>query len=96
KQELLENIIEPSRKIDEKYFTCVVQLRSGKVVSGLLLNRDETVVRLKDAKNEVLELAPKEIESLTMQKKSIMPDQLLRDLTAEQAAHLLAYLESLK
>ncbi|QDT92847.1 PQQ-dependent sugar dehydrogenase [Gimesia algae] len=96
RQELLENIIEPSRKIDEKYFTCVVLLRSGKVVSGLLLKKDETVVRLKDAKNEVLEIAPHEIESLTMQKKSIMPDQLLRDLTAEQAAHLLAYLESLK
>lgn len=96
RQELLENIIEPSRKIDEKYFTCVVVLRSGKVISGLLLKKDETVVRLKDAKNEVQEIAPTEIESLTMQKKSIMPDQLLRDLTAEQAAHLLAYLESLK
>ncbi|WP_417385426.1 PQQ-dependent sugar dehydrogenase [Gimesia sp.] len=94
--ELLENIIEPSKKIDEKYFTCVVLLKSGKVVSGLLLKKDETVVRLKDSKNEVLEIAPQEIESLTMQKKSIMPDQLLRDLTAEQAAHLLAYLESLK
>ncbi|QDT80819.1 Quinoprotein glucose dehydrogenase B precursor [Gimesia maris] len=96
RQELLENIIEPSRKIDEKYFTCVVVLRSGKVISGLLLKKDETVVRLKDAKNEVQEIAPTEIESLTMQKKSMMPDQLLRDLTAEQAAHLLAYLESLK
>lgn len=96
RQELLDNIIDPSRKIDEKYFTCVVLLRSGKVVSGLLLKKDETVVRLKDAKNEVLEIRPNEIESLTMQKKSMMPDQLLRDLTAEQAAHLLAYLESLK
>ena len=96
RQELLENIIEPSKKIDEKYFTCVVELRSGKVVSGLLVRRDDVGVVLKDAKNELVEIPVQDVETVVMQKKSLMPDQLLRDLTAEQAAHLLAYLESLK
>lgn len=96
RQELLENIVDPSKKIDEKYFTCVVETRSGKVFSGLLVRKDDAGVVLKDAKNEVLEIPRQEIETVVMQKKSLMPDQLLRDLTAEQAAHLLAYLESLK
>jgi hypothetical protein len=38
----------------------------------------------------------KDVESFQPQKKSLMPDDLLRDLTADQAADLLAYLESLK
>ncbi len=36
------------------------------------------------------------MESFEPQKKSLMPDGLLKDLTAEQAADLLAFLESLK
>ena len=96
RQELLENIIQPSKKIDEKYFTYVVGTRSGKVHSGLLIKKDASGLTLKDPKNKQLQIAQQEIESVVKQKKSIMPDQLLRDLTAEQAAHLLAYLESLK
>ncbi|MCA9017046.1 MAG: c-type cytochrome, partial [Planctomycetaceae bacterium] len=94
--ELLENIIEPSKKIDEKYYTHVVETRSGKVFSGVLIKKDDSGITLKDSKNELLQIAPGEIESVVVQKKSIMPEQLFRDLTAEQAAHLLAYLESLK
>ena len=36
------------------------------------------------------------VEKLAAQKTSIMPEQLLRDLTAEQAADLLEFLASLK
>tara|TARA_R110002111_G_scaffold247140_2_gene310033 strand:+ start:30524 stop:33511 length:2988 start_codon:yes stop_codon:yes gene_type:complete len=96
RQELLENLIQPSKKIDEKYYTYVVETRSGKLHSGLLIKKDASGMTLKDPKNETLQIAQNEIESVVMQKKSIMPEQLLRDLTAEQAAHLLAYLESLK
>lgn len=94
--QLLENIIEPSKKIDEKYYTVVIETRAGKLHSGLLIKKDASGYLLKDAKNESLQIAHDEIESVVIQKKSIMPDQLLRDLTLEQAAHLLAYLESLK
>lgn len=94
--ELLENIIQPSKKIDEKYFTYVIETRSGKLHNGLLIKKDTSGFTLKNPKNEILEIPHDEIESVVIQKKSLMPDQLLRDLTAEQAAHLLAYLESLK
>lgn len=94
--ELLENIIQPSKKIDEKYYTYVVETRSGKTYSGVLIKKDDAGITLRDSKNELLQIAQKEIERVVVQKKSIMPEQLFRDLTAEQAAHLLAYLESLK
>ena len=37
-----------------------------------------------------------EVDQITPQKTSLMPDGLLADLTAQQAADLLAFLESLK
>lgn len=96
RQDLLENILQPSKKIDEKYYTYVVETRSGKVLSGLLIKKDDSGLTLISPRNERLQIAQNEIASVVVQKKSIMPDQLFRDLTAEQAAHLLAYLESLK
>ena len=46
--------------------------------------------------NASQKISLKNIETFEPQRKSLMPDSLLRDLTAEQAADLLAYLESLK
>jgi hypothetical protein len=37
-----------------------------------------------------------EVEMLVPQPKSLMPELLLRDMTPQQAADLLAYLSSLK
>ena len=73
-----------------------MQTQSGKVYTGLLVKKDQGRISLRDSKNELLQIPQNEIESMVVQKKSIMPEQLFRDLTAEQAAHLLAYLESLK
>ncbi len=53
-------------------------------------------VVLKDAQNQVIRIAPEQIERLVPQKLSLMPDLLLRDMTAQQTADLLAYLSSLK
>jgi hypothetical protein len=36
------------------------------------------------------------VETITTQRQSLMPDQLLRDLTAQQAADLLEFLAGLK
>ena len=43
-----------------------------------------------------MEFAVDEVEELIPQPKSLMPELLLRDLTAQQAADLLAFLASLK
>ena len=50
---------------------------------------------LKDAKNNLIRLASAEVEDLFPQQQSLMPDLLLRDLTAEQVADLIAFLSSL-
>ena len=51
---------------------------------------------LKDAENKEVRIPAGKVTSLVPQKKSLMPEQLLRDLTAQQAADLLEFLTSLK
>ncbi len=94
--QLLESILEPSKLIDPKYVTYLAEMDDGRLLTGLLISKDENEVVLKDAQDKLLRIPPKQIEQLVPQRQSLMPDLLLRDMTAQQVADLLAYLSSLK
>jgi putative heme-binding domain-containing protein len=93
---ILENILEPSKSIDPQYVTYVLETTDGVLHTGLLASKTDKEVVLKDAKDTEIRVPANKVAALLPQQKSLMPEQLLRDLTAEQAADLLAYLESLK
>ncbi len=94
--QLLESILEPSRRIDPKYVTHLAETDDGRLVTGLLVSKDATEVILKDAEDKLIRLPAKQVEQLVPQQQSLMPDLLLRDMTAQQVADLLAYLSVLK
>jgi putative heme-binding domain-containing protein len=94
--ELLQQILDPSRSVDPQYTVYRLETRSGLVSSGLLVERNEKAIVLRDAQNQEIWTAVSDVESLTPQKPSLMPDLLLRSLTPQQAADLLEYLASLK
>lgn len=93
---LLDNIVKPSATIDPKYVMYVVETSDGQIYTGLLVERNDKAVVLKDAKNKPQRIPAADIEGLFPQTKSFMPEMLLRDFTAQQAADLLEYLSSLK
>jgi uncharacterized repeat protein (TIGR03806 family) len=94
--QILENILDPSKQIDAKYLTYVLETKRGQVYTGLLLEKTAARVVLKDATAKRIEVAAGDVEALAAQQKSLMPELLLRDLTAEQVADLTAFLSSLK
>jgi len=94
--QILENILDPSKTIEQKYVVYAVQTIDGKTHSGIVAERSGESAALKDAQGNIVRFKLKDVESFEPQKKSLMPDGLLKDLTAEQAADLLAFLESLK
>ncbi len=74
----------------------MIETTQGRVHTGLLVTRTTEQVVLKNAQNELIRLAPSEVEVLVPQRQSLMPDLLLRDMTAQQVADLVAYLGTLK
>jgi uncharacterized repeat protein (TIGR03806 family) len=96
RSQILENILDPSRQIEPKYLSYFVETKSGKMHRGLLVSRDSAKVVLKSPENKLIEVKSDDIDRLVSEQKSIMPDLLLRDLTAEQVADLTAFLWSLK
>jgi putative heme-binding domain-containing protein len=94
--QILENLLEPSKVIEPRYVTYLVETTQGRLISGLLVKKDEKEIVLKDAQNMEVRIPANEIEQFVPQRQSLMPELLLRDMTAEQVADLLAYLSSLK
>jgi len=96
RRQLLESLLHPSRKVDEKFTSYQVVTADGKVHTGLVRHRSDEQVVLADAQGKEIRLTTTEIEAMRPSQTSIMPTGLLRDLTAQQAADLLDFLASLK
>jgi putative heme-binding domain-containing protein len=96
REDLLESILEPSRRIEPKYAAYVVHTKDGKTFTGLLVKRDDKGVVLRDAQNKEIVLAADKVEELRPSPKSLMPDGQLAGLTAQEAADLLDYLATRK
>ncbi|HJT75787.1 MAG TPA: PQQ-dependent sugar dehydrogenase, partial [Gemmataceae bacterium] len=93
---ILENILEPSKTIDPQYLTYVVETSDGKLYTGLLAEKTAREVVLRDATNKEVRIPASQVAELLPQRKSLMPEQLLRDLTAQQAADLVDFLAAQK
>ena len=96
REDLLESLLDPSRRIEPKYATYSVARADGVSLTGLLVGRDESRVVLRDGQGKEVIVAAKNVEELRPSRASLMPDGQLADLTAQEAADLVAYLASLR
>jgi uncharacterized repeat protein (TIGR03806 family) len=98
-RQILEALVNPSLHIAPEYRTHVAILRDGRVLTGLVSVQDTAGVSLRILQGDriIEEQIPSEaLDELVPQTVSLMPDNQLRDLTAQQAADLVAFLASLK
>jgi putative heme-binding domain-containing protein len=94
--QILESILEPSKFVDPKYVTYLVETNDGKVLTGLLASKNDKEIVLKMAGDKEARVPASHVATLAPQQKSLMPELLLRDVTLEQAADLLEFLAGLK
>ncbi len=94
--QLLESILEPSKRIDPPYVTYLVETTDGLLLSGILIEQAATEIVLKEARNRLIRVPRRTIHRLEPTQNSLMPDLLFQDMTGQQVADLVAYLSSLK
>jgi uncharacterized repeat protein (TIGR03806 family) len=94
RRQILEAILEPSKLIAPEYRGWVVQTAAGRLLTGLVVSRSADGLVLRDIEGKEVALTADEIEEAVPQAVSLMPEHTLRDLTARQAADLLAYLSA--
>ena len=95
KSQLYEAIADPSRQIDSKYQTQRVMTLDGEVITGLVETETERELVIVAATGEKFTIATAEIGDRKVESQSLMPAGLIEQLTAQEMADLLAYLESL-
>jgi putative heme-binding domain-containing protein len=93
--EVLQHVANPSLKIDDALAAYAVQTTDGRLLAGLLAEQTAAYIVLKTADKKLVRVARRDVDTMQRSAKSLMPDLLLSDLTAQEAADLLAYVISL-
>ena len=93
---ILLNVLDPNREVNPQYLNYAVEMKSGKVHSGIIAEETTRSVTLVRAEKKTDTLAREEIESMINTGLSIMPEGLEKEITEEQMADLIAYLMSIQ
>ena len=96
REQILEAIVEPSKFIDPKFAAVSIDTREGDSYSGFIVARDASQVVLRDLTGVDRVLKSISIETFQRGQLSLMPTGLLAGLTAQEAADLLAFLQTLR
>jgi putative heme-binding domain-containing protein len=93
---LYESILNPSAGISHSYEMYSLLTADGRTISGLLVSQTDEEIVLKD-KDAVLHKVPRsEVDEFAKQQKSLMPEDLQKQLTEQQLVDLIEYLKTLR
>jgi putative membrane-bound dehydrogenase-like protein len=95
KTELLESILKPNAKIAQGFESWQFLSEDGKVYTGFVVLESAESITIRQSTGIAVEIPRSEIEERKKQESSLMPKGLVDNLTPEQLADLIAYLQSL-
>jgi putative membrane-bound dehydrogenase-like protein len=93
--ELVESILKPGAKIAQGYESYTFAMTDGLVFSGFIVSEGAAVVQIRESSGALRELKRADIEKRHRQESSAMPEGIAGNLTPEQLADMVAYLQSL-
>jgi putative membrane-bound dehydrogenase-like protein len=88
---VLSNLIDPSAVIDPAYCLTQILTNDGRLLSGFLVQQDDTFAILQTQEAQI-RFAMNEVEEIYTSRQSMMPDGMLQHYSDEQVRDLLVYL----
>ncbi|MBL8889454.1 MAG: ThuA domain-containing protein [Planctomycetaceae bacterium] len=88
---VVRDIEHPSFSINPDYVGQVLELKDGRVLTGVLRTSGDQLL-VGDSEGKVTEVSAHEVERMQANSKSIMPDKLLEKLSEEERRDLLTFL----
>jgi putative heme-binding domain-containing protein len=89
---LLEDILDPSRNVDQAFRTTSLELQNGQFLSGLLLREEGEVLVLADAQGKDARVPKKDVVSRNVGPLSPMPANFWEQIPEDDFHRLIAYL----
>jgi putative heme-binding domain-containing protein len=93
-ERLLEDVLDPNRNVDQAFRTTTLNLKDGRVVSGLLLREEGETIVLADAQGKDVRVPRGDVEERGASQLSPMPANWADQIPESEFADLLAYLLS--
>jgi putative heme-binding domain-containing protein len=93
--DLVEHILNPAKKIDEKYQSWIFELKSGKTITGMVVAESNGVAKVIEnplAKADTVDVPAYIVETRTKLPTSLMPKGLLDQLARDEILDLIAYI----
>jgi putative heme-binding domain-containing protein len=97
RSEILRDLLEPSKVINPKFQTQIIETGDGEIITGIVVREDSTTIRLlKDPREtcEPKDIRADNIESRQTAKISMMPLGQMTTLSKDEILDLLGYIES--
>jgi putative heme-binding domain-containing protein len=93
---LLASLVDPSAVIRSQYLSYVVATHDGAVLTGIIAEQDAAGITLLDAKNQRTRIERSKIGEIKESAVSIMPENLIEQLTPQDLRDLFSYVQSQK
>lgn len=91
---IINSVLNPNLAVKEQYVTRVFETSDGKVLTGIVIDRDESRVRIRDSQSKELLIPTADIED-EVEGRSIMPNGLTKFLTHDELLDLVAFVAGL-
>lgn len=93
-EQLLNDILDPSREADSRYLNYQITTKKGQVFSGLIAADTASSVTLRRGEKAEDTILRAQIEEILATGKSLMPEGLESQLSKQDVADLIAYLQA--
>jgi len=91
---VLNSILNPNLAVKEQYVTRIFVLVTGKVLTGVVVDRDDVRVNVRDATGSVITIPTADIDE-EVEGKSLMPQGLTKFLTHDELLDLARFISEL-
>jgi putative heme-binding domain-containing protein len=93
-EQLLTDILDPSREVDSRYLNYVVFTKRGQVVTGMIAADTSASITLRRGEKAEDTILRGQIDKIETTAKSLMPEGLEMQLSKQDLADVIAYLQS--
>jgi putative heme-binding domain-containing protein len=93
---IMESILQPSKDIDPQYEAIQVVTNQGLIITGLRVNETNFSVQLREENGRFHSFEKRELESVQVMKKSLMPEDIAEHLSVKELHNLFSFLLTLE
>lgn len=91
---VVNSILNPNLAVKEQYVTRIFALNNGKVLTGVVIDRDDVRINMRDANGAVVKIPTADIDE-ELEGKSLMPQGLTKFLTRDELLDLAKFISEL-